>query len=163
MPKELSLAQQISDDCCFDLQFRKDTLSNRPHSPTYYRWKAQFIITRPKRDGAVLKKFRQEVGCGSVTGSGNQLRFSVQSMDDIRNAIIPYFQKHPLGGTKHNDFSLWKNAADIICENKGKKLSDWKKSDLNRLLQIQKAGAKYKRAGKKHKWMEMAQAIAQKK
>ena len=50
----------------------------------------------------------------------------------------------------------------IKNENKGKKINDWKKSDLLQLIEIHKSLAKYKTKPKKQKWIEMAKLFTTK-
>ncbi len=147
---------------CFDLQFRKDTRHERTNSPTYYRWKIQFVITAPKESVKVLEKVAKEIGCGSVSVIKEQARFSVQKIDDIVDTIVLYFTKHPLIGSKKKDFLVWQKAVTIIWKNKGIYLSKWKKNDLIHLMEIHKVMAKYKNTTKKPKWIEMAQILTKK-
>lgn len=150
-------------DACFDLQFRKDTRHDRAGSPTYWRWKIQFIITLPKDKKSVLEKIRKEFSCGTVTISKNQARLAVQKIDDLTEYIIPYFKRNLLSGNKKKDFNLWQKAAIIIFENKGKKMLEWKKSDLHNLLQIHTTLATYKQKPRKSKWMDEAKLFANQK
>ncbi len=53
-----SISNIVNNDGCFDLQFRKDTRRERTNSPTYYRWKAQFVVTGPKESAKVLQKIK---------------------------------------------------------------------------------------------------------
>jgi len=160
MEKEkFSVTNLANSDGCFDLQFRKDTRHERTNSPTYYRWKAQFVITAPKKNMEILKKAEKLIGCGSVSIAGSQARFSVQKIDDIIETIIPYFNKNKLADNKKKDFDLWQKAALIIYQNKGKYLSTWKKNDLMQLLELHKSTAKYKQKPRKQKWHDMAKAL----
>ena len=161
MPKDnFNVCNLVNNYGCFDLQFRKDTRHERTNSPTYYRWKAQFIVTSPKSDIKFLNKLKSEIGCGDVTVSKEQARFSVQKIDDIVEVVIPYFRKNLLADKKKKDFELWAKAVEIIQRNKGKYLADWKKSDLISLVQIHKSSAKYKTNPRQPKWLEMAQTLA---
>lgn len=163
MEKEkFSIINLVSSDGCFDLQFRKDTRHERTNSPTYYRWKIQFVITNPKENKAVLEKARRMLGCGKISVIKNQARLSVQKIDDIVETVIPIFTKNTLLGNKKKDFDLWKKAAAIIYANKGIYLSNWKKNDLLHLIEIHKASAKYKQKPRKQKWSDMASAISKK-
>ena len=99
-----NLITLLGDDACFDLQFRKDTRHERLNSPSYYRWKAQFIVTGAKEKEKILKKMRQEIGCGNIHVTKNQLRLSVQNIDDIANRVVPFFKKNQLSGNKKKDF-----------------------------------------------------------
>ena len=94
--EKFNVANLANSDGCFDLQFRKDTRHERIGSPTYYRWKIQFVITSPKENVKVLEKVLKEFGCGSVSVVANQARFCVQKIDDIVETVIPYFGKNKL-------------------------------------------------------------------
>lgn len=161
MPKkDFNIVELANNDACFDLQFRKDTKNERTGSPTYYRWKTQFVITTQKENIKVLQKAKKIIGCGNVSVTGGQARFSVQKIDDIIEAVIPYFNKNKLSGKKKSDFELWQKAAGIIYKNKGVAIFKWQKSDLLALLEIHKALAKYKTKSRSGKWLEMAAVIA---
>ena len=158
--EKFSIINLVNNDGCFDLQFRKDTRHERSGSPTYYRWKTQFIITVPKENIISLDKTKKTLGCGSVSVAKNQARFSVQKIDDMIETVIPYFTKNQLAGNKKRDFDLWQKAAGIIYNNKGIYLSLWRKNDLMHLMEIHKAMAKHKQKPRNGKWMEMAKTLA---
>lgn len=160
--KFFSIASLVNADGCFDLQFRKDIRRERTNSPTYYRWKAQFVVTSPKDNAKILEKIRKEIGCGQVHIAKEQARFSVQKIDDITGIVVPFFKKNSLADKKKKDFELWAKGTEIIHKNKGKHLSHWKKNDLHSLIEIQKSSSKYKNRSRKLKWLEMAQALAKK-
>lgn len=168
MAKEnFSVCNLVNNDGCFDLQFRKDTRHERTNSPTYYRWKAQFVVTAPKDNIKVLEKIKKEIGCGAVSVSKDQARFSVQKIDEVSDVVIPYFRKNcpprvktGLAEKKKKDFELWAKGVEIIKRNKGKYLVSWKKNDLNSLIEIQKASSKYKNRPRKAKWLDIAKSLA---
>jgi len=161
MAKEkFNIVSMVNSDGCFDLQFRKDTRHERTNSPTYYRWKIQFVVTRPKGDLKILEKIKNEIGCGQLSVSKDQARFSVQKIGDISDAVVPFFRKNSLSDKKKKDFELWSKGVEIIQKNKGKYLVSWKKHDLNTLIEIHKSSAKYKSRPRQPKWFEMAQALA---
>jgi len=74
MKNNFDITTLASNDACFDLQFRKDTRRERTNAPTYYRWKAQFVITGSKDSKKLLEKVAKELGCGKVSVSKNQAR-----------------------------------------------------------------------------------------
>ena len=161
MAKEnFNIVTLVNNDGCFDLQFRKDTRHERTNSPTYYRWKAQFIVTGPKNNANVLEKIKNEMGCGEVTISKDQARFSVQKISDIAETIVPFFRKNCLAEKKKKDFELWAKGVEVIQKNKGKYLASWKKNDICTLIEIHKSSAKYKNRPRQPKWLEMAKALS---
>jgi len=157
--EKFSIVNLTNNDGCFDLQFRKDVRRERTNSPTYYRWKVQFVVTSPKENVKILEKIAREFDCGKVTISKDQARFSVQKIDDIVEIVMPFFRKNPLADKKKKDFDLWSKGVNIVYSNKGKSLVSWKKSDLMQLIEIQKMGVKYKNKPRAPKWLEMAQAF----
>ena len=157
---KFSVTDLVNNDGCFDLQFRKDTRHERTNAPTYYRWKAQFVVTAPKSGMEDLKKIKNEMGCGEINVSRDQARFSVQKISDITEVVVPFFRKNSLADKKKKDFELLAKGVDIIQRNKGKYLTEWKKSELLSLIEIQKSSAKYKNRPRQPKWLEMAQTVA---
>ena len=158
--KSFNIVDLVNSDGCFDLQFRKDTRHERTNAPTYYRWKTQFVVTAPKGDIKILEKIKNEMECGEVSISKDQARFSVQKISDIAETVVPFFRKNILAANKKKDFELWAKAVEIIQKNKGKALVEWKKNDLNCLIEIQKSSAKYKSRPRQPKWLEMAQTLS---
>ena len=182
MPKEnFNIINLVNQGGCFDLQFRKDTRHERTGSPTYYRWKIQFVITAPKESVKLLDKAKKLIGCGKISQTPGQTRFSVQDIDDIINVLIPFFIKNKLRDVMKKDqstkisgkfgarpstyknrcsgFDLWQKAVAIIYANKGIYISKWKKNDLHSLIEIHKSMAKYKHKPKSPKWIQMAQNL----
>ena len=162
MEKKFNIVELVNNDGCFDLQFRKDTRHERTNSPTYYRWKAQFVVTGPKNNVKILEKIKKELGCGKVTISKDQARFSVQKISDISDTVVPFFKKNALANNKKKDFELWAKGVEIIQRNKGKHLAEWKKNDICTLIEIHKSSAKYKSRTRTPKWLDMAKTLSRK-
>jgi hypothetical protein len=161
--QKFNISKIVNSDGCFDLQFRKDTRHDRTNSPTYYRWKAQFIVTGSKDNIKVLEKIKKELSCGKISTTKDQARFSVQKISDIAETIVPFFKKNVLADKKKKDFELWLKAVEIIFKNKGKNLSDWKKNEVNSLIVIHKSSAKYKINPRTPKWFDMAKTFSKPK
>ena len=160
LQKNINIPLLVNKEGCFDLQFRKDTRSERTGAPTYYRWKIQFVITGPKEKEKMFKVVKGVIGCGDVCITKDQARYSVQKIDDINNIVVPFFRKNQLADKKKRDFELWQKAVGIIHKNKGKYLAKWKKNDLLSLIEIQKSAVKYKNKPRQPKWIQMAQDLA---
>lgn len=158
--KKFNIVELVNTDGCFDLQFRKDTRHDRTNSPTYYRWKSQFIVTNPKKNIKILEKIKNELGCGKVAISKDQARFSIQKINDVFGIVVPFFKKNLLSNNKKKDFELWAKGVEIIQRNKGKHLSDWKKNDICTLIEIHKSSAKYKSRSRAPKWLDMAKTFS---
>lgn len=159
MKKDFNIINLVSSDGCFDLQFRKDTRHERTNAPTYYRLKAQFVVTSPKNDIKLLEKIKNELDCGDITVSGTQARFSVQKINDIADIVVPYFRKNCLVDKKKKDFELWAKGVDVMQRNRGKQLTTWKKGDICTLIEVHKSASKYKIRPRTPKWIERAKTM----
>ena len=163
----------ISEGGCFDLQFRRDVRHKRTGSPTYYSWKAQFALLSGYDKEKTFRQIKDVLMCGKIHFVGEkQVRYSVQSIDEIYNKVCPFFQKNSLFGNKKNDFDLWSEAAGIIFQNKRKNKyakkgvrgfarTKWSKKDFLRLIDIEKAMQGYKvKRPQSLKWLPIAEEIA---
>jgi len=65
------IAGYIDGEGCFGLQFRKDVRHERPGSPVYYSWKAQFMITARKDEIDLFKRIKFFFGCGKIYNQKN--------------------------------------------------------------------------------------------
>lgn len=95
----------------------------------------RFKLAQHTRDSDLMKSLKQYLGCGNYysksTGVGE---FIVAKFSVIRDKIIPFFERNPIAGVKHSDFSDFKAAAELI-ENK----SHLTQTGLEKILSI-KAG-----------------------
>ena len=79
-----------------------------------------FTINLNSRDTALLEKIQSFFGgIGKITirEKDNTAYFTVKSVKDIINVIIPHFEKYPLLTEKQADFELFKQIV-IIMHNK---------------------------------------------
>lgn len=157
----MNIIKLIKENGCFDLQFRRDVRHKRTGTPTYYGWKAQFVIMGPLDKEDLLKEIQNTLNCGRLHYiTGTQLRYSVQAIDDLYNIIVPFFRKYQLSGKKKHDFELWAEAIKILYQNKGKRLNQWPKESFQYLIDIQKSIQQYKaKKNQSSKWLPTAEAI----
>ena len=169
----LKLINFINKNSCFDLQFRRDVKHKRLNKPVYYCWKAQFILIGNYQDEDMLRSIQAVLGCGRLNFvAKNKIRYSVQSIVDLNNKVVPFFKKYNLSGNKKNDFELWAKGVQILFQNKGKNLSlikdkehfnqekKWKKDDFIQVIEIQKEMQKYKiKKVQGEKWLPMAESF----
>lgn len=177
MPKELLsgdyIAGFVDGEGCFDLQFRRDVRHERTNSPVYYGWKVQFAIVCRIDEEELFKKIKETLNCGEIYfARGDQVRYSVQAIDTLKDIIVPFFKKYQLSGKKRVDFELWAEAVEIIYQNKQKSNTEkgtrgfsrikWHKADFVRLINIQKEMQKYKaKRNQGFKWISIAESIAE--
>lgn len=153
---KINKEEEILNNSCFDLQFRRDVRYNRINQPTYYRWKVQFVLLEKLE---TLKKVNALLDCGKIYTNKNQARFVVQNIDNLYNIVIPFIKDYKLSKDRKNDFQLWAEAVGIIYKNKRKSLKKWRRKDLQKIIEIQKRMQTYKLKPKELKWLSVAESI----
>uniref|UniRef100_UPI0030E2826D hypothetical protein n=1 Tax=Ophiocordyceps sobolifera TaxID=94213 RepID=UPI0030E2826D len=85
--------------------------------------KLSFILTQSVRDEDLMKSLIEYLGCGNISldnrGRGT-INFKVTKFSNIRDIIIPFFDKYPLQGNKNLDFSSFSQVSlrTKLMENK---------------------------------------------
>lgn len=97
----------------------------------------RFSIAQHSRDLLLLKSFINLFGGGFVLNYKKRplCEFVIAKIDLIDEHIIPFFNKHPILGSKHLNFLDFKSAAHII-KNKGHLNEDG--AGLEQILQLKK-------------------------
>lgn len=157
--EDININDLIVSEGCFDLQFRQDIKHNRLNSPTYYRWKVQFVITQSGQNKNILEKVKNILNCGRIHLIKDRMHYSVQNLDEIKNTLIPYLRSHPMSKMKKECFDLWVKAVDIIYKNKNKVFSSWEKNEFQKLIDIQRSSIRFKNKSKDLKWIEVAKDL----
>jgi len=126
MAQEGSSLVQLSPDYIVGLvdgegsfTFRLDVSTHRRN-----RMEPRFYLKLRAEDRVILDALQQFFDCGNVyiqrdRRAGHSLcyRFEVGNRDDLRERIIPFFQKNPLKTpSKRRDFDLFCRAMDIVFE-----------------------------------------------
>ena len=77
---------------------------------------AVYIIHLHFKDIALLKQIRSFFffGVGNIIIKKTSVSFSVNSIKDITNIIIPFFEKYPLLTQKGADFKIFKQIVNMI-------------------------------------------------
>jgi len=80
-----------------------------------YAW-LRFSISQDVRDILLLENIVNFFNCGYVSKYKNRkvCEFVVTKIDDIILYIIPFFEKYPIRGSKHENYIYFKEAAYII-------------------------------------------------
>ena len=75
-----------------------------------------FQIELHSRDLPLLKKIQSFFGVGSISvrQRDNQVIYTVRSLNDLTDLIIPHFDKYPLLTKKRADFLLFKSVLELI-------------------------------------------------
>ncbi len=93
----------------------------------------RFSIAQHSRDILLMKKFIDFFGCGYIANYTNRsiCEYIVTKFDHIIKYIIPFFEKHPIEGSKYINYSDFKSAS-IIIKNK----EHLNKEGLEQILQL---------------------------
>ncbi len=171
------IAGFVDGEGCFALTLRRDIRHERKTKPIYYSWKAMFAIVLRNDDFVLLEKIKDALGCGSIsfTKNKNQARYQVGDLNELKDKIMPFFNKYPLLGKKKDDFVLWSEAVNILHKYKinRKKIVErgqrgftktiWDKNDIKKLIEIQKKMSPYKAKRTSWKWLDKALELGREK
>jgi hypothetical protein len=112
------IAGFVDGEGCFALKYRADRKYDKKGKQVheYYYWGAEFAIVLHPSDSALLDLIKDSFSVGNISfkKTGDQVRYSVQDTGDLKNVIVPFFEKNPLFGMKSKDFDLWKEAVALI-------------------------------------------------
>jgi hypothetical protein len=76
----------------------------------------KFILTQHSRDENLLKNLIEIFGCGRFVAKNTKEygEFIVEKYSDIRDKIIPFFEKYPLYGIKKENYLDFKKVSELI-------------------------------------------------
>ena len=109
----------IDGEGCFSVSFIRN-------STTKLGWQIfpEFVVTQGKKSLYALKKIEEFFGCGKIfinrrhdNHNEDIYRYCVRSIKDLKEKIIPFFQKYHLQTAKKNDFELFAKVV-IMMNNK---------------------------------------------
>lgn len=123
------IAGFVDGEGCFSLRLHKDIKRNRPGSPTYLFWKAEFCIFMRIDDKLILEEIKETLDCGKVYTTKKFARYSVQDTREMLDKIIPFFIKYPLRAKKKLDFDIWLKGVKTIANNRGRSVGRVYKQD----------------------------------
>ena len=75
-----------------------------------------FSLSQHKRNRSLLFKLKEYFGCGSIRFSKKDqtYKFEVRSLKDLKEKILPHFEKFPLEGEKARDFKVLKEIVEMM-------------------------------------------------
>ena len=105
----------VDGEGCFTVSFSK-----RAKLKTGIEVRPSFSISQNRKSKAVLEEIQKYFGCGFVRFSrGDQTyKYEVRSMKEIKDKVIPHFEKYPLKTNKLQDFTIFKEIVNLVSENK---------------------------------------------
>lgn len=78
----------------------------------------RFQISQHSRDAELLKSLIKYLECGHYYSYGEESIFVVESFSEIREKILPFFDKYPIIGVKSLDLADF-NKLVILMKDKG--------------------------------------------
>ena len=90
---------------------------------TRYGWQVfpEFVVTQGAKSLRTLEEIKNFFGCGNVfinRRSDNHhehlYRFCIRSVKELRNKIIPFFERYKLRTAKQKDFHKFKRVLDLM-------------------------------------------------
>lgn len=92
----------------------------------------KFILVQHIRDEQLMISIKEYFECGNILIKRETVHWTVSNFIDLTNKIIPFFKKHPILGTKAQDFTDWCKVADLIQNEKAHLTSE----GLDRIREI---------------------------
>jgi hypothetical protein len=110
-----------------------------------------FYIKLREDDKELLEEVKESFGCGAVyfqkenrPNHSHCYRFEINSRRDILGVLIPFFEAHPLHGTKRHDFEIFREIALAIKREEHKSIDGYTKIKTMK-LQMQSRRARWMR------------------
>lgn len=133
-------------------------------SPAKYKlsWQVfpEFVVTQSESSAKSLELIRDYFGCGYINRNKRKdgrkedlLKYCVRSSSDLRNKIIPFFERNELQTYKKNDFKVFKKVINYMS--KGKHLRK------NGLLKVIKLMSQMNSRKKNPKFLKSSETIRQ--
>jgi hypothetical protein len=123
----------------FHLDFREEDKSGT----------AAFALRILGDERPIMGQIRDYLGCGRIhyrrygygrSGSRSLSCFIVRRVADLRRVIVPFFERNPLIGRKHEYFVIWKEGVDLLGRIEDRSSSpEWTTSDRVAFLALKAA------------------------
>lgn len=91
-----------------------------------------FSISQSWRNRGIIFRLKEFFGCGFIRPSkkDNTIKYEVRSLKELREKILPHFEKYPLEGEKKKDFEIFKEILEMM-----EKKEHLKKDGLLRIIE----------------------------
>jgi len=88
----------------------------RARQTSHRGWRISAAFNVSQHDRAPLDLFRETLGCGTMRRAGNGgWYWEVNSLSDIQDRIVPFFERFPLVGSKAEDFRRVASAVKLLA------------------------------------------------
>ena len=90
------------------------------------KWNLTYKLTQSKVNAKLIYYIKSTLVCGHVTTSNDKIDFRIKDLKNIRNSIIPIFEKYPLLTSKYFDYIKFKEVLEILENNPIGEIRDFK-------------------------------------
>ena len=103
----------VDGEGCFSVSFN---LSKRVARGIEVR--PSFSISQNERSRASIDAFVGLFGCGAVrfSNADRTYKYETRNLSQLRENVIPFFQKHTFRTTKQNDFLLFSEICNLMAQ-----------------------------------------------
>lgn len=90
----------------------------RPTKERRLSWRVGLTFNVSQIDVTVLNLFKTTLGCGTLRSSraDGVCYFEVNSLDQIRQRVVPFFEQFPLLSGKSRDFEIFREIAELMSQ-----------------------------------------------
>ena len=113
------LAGFVEGEGCFYIGFSK-----REDLPLKWQIITEFRLSQNPGGKSILETFKKRLGCGIIKRNhpknpkDQTWVLVVRDRNDLKNKIVPFFQKHPLHSQKWQEFLVFNRVLKLIEERK---------------------------------------------
>lgn len=101
-----------SGECCFMIKVLKS-----PNFKIGFQVQICFQLTQHNRDYLLMKRIMEYLDSdGNLNRSKEVVEYRIYKYSDLRDKIIPFFEKHPVRGVKHLDYLDWVRVVELITK-----------------------------------------------
>ena len=114
----------VDGEGCFSVSTFKNRTTSSGYQTLY-----EFVITQGEKSKSALEAIKDYFNCGGIyinrrydNHNYNLLRYCVRRQEDLRNKIIPFFQKYQLNTHKREQFEIFcdrfvdRESSETICQ-----------------------------------------------
>ena len=108
----------VDGEGCFSVSIFKNRTTK-----TGWQVLPEFVVTQGEKSIAALEEIKDFFGCGRIfinnrydNHTENLYRYCVRAFMDLKEKIIPFFEKNPLRTAKRKDFEKFKEAVQLMSE-----------------------------------------------
>ncbi len=130
----------VDGEGCFRLATQAKSTTNHSRS-------AVFKIGLRSDEREIIEQIRSYFGIGTISefhpkANPNPMAlYGVNRSDQLKNIIVPHFEKHPLRAKKKRDFEIWRMGVELLfsvrnrkCDSHGRK---WRSEEIEEFAYLE--------------------------